>query len=211
LFLVTAFQRDNNWVSRNQFDQQQTTSFDFSKLKEGDIIFQSSQSEQCLAVQLATQSVYSHCGIIYLKNGEYHVYEAVQPVKYTPLKNWIAKGLHSQFTIKRLKDAESVLTAKTLRKMKNRGNLFLNRDYDITFEWSDDKIYCSELVWKIYQRATGLRVGELQSLRDLDLSSEIVKKIMKERYGNNIPLDEIVISPVAIFESDLLELVYSNY
>src|SRR5437867_163185 len=25
--------------------------------------------------------------------------------------------------------------------------------YDLTFEWSDDKIYCSELVWKVYERA----------------------------------------------------------
>jgi hypothetical protein len=160
---------------------------------------------------LATKSEYSHCGIIYLKNGEYQVYEAVQPVKHTPLKKWISKGIKGKFAIKRLKKADSVLTTKTLRKMKNLGNLFLNRDYDITFEWSDDKIYCSELVWKIYHRATGMRVGELQRLRDLDLSSEIVKKIMKERYGNNIPLDEIVISPVAIYESGLLELVYSNY
>jgi hypothetical protein len=30
---------------------------------------------------------------------------------------------------------------------------------------------------------------------------------MKERYGDNIPLDEIVISPVSIFESELLTAV----
>lgn len=190
--------------------QQEKTSFDFTNVKEGDIIFQSSQSEQCKAVQLATNSIYSHCGIIFFRNGEYQVLEAVQPVTYTSLKNWISQGINGHFAIKRLKNRE-VLTSKTLRKMKNMGNMFLNKNYDTTFEWSDDKLYCSELIWKIYQRATGIKIGELQQLRDMNLSSDLVKKIMKERYGTNIPLDETVITPVAIFESDLLELVFSNY
>lgn len=33
------------------------------------------------------------------------------------------------------------------------------------------------------------------------MSSQIVKQKMKERYGNNIPLDELVISPSAIYDS----------
>jgi hypothetical protein len=33
---------------------------------------------------------------------------------------------------------------------------------------------------------------------------------MKERYGDKIPINEIVISPVAIFDSELLKTVKSN-
>lgn len=33
---------------------------------------------------------------------------------------------------------------------------------------------------------------------------------MKERYGNNIPFNEPVISPAAIFNSELLVTVKSN-
>jgi len=33
---------------------------------------------------------------------------------------------------------------------------------------------------------------------------------MKERYGDKIPLNENVISPVAIFDSELLKTVKSN-
>jgi hypothetical protein len=33
---------------------------------------------------------------------------------------------------------------------------------------------------------------------------------MKERYGNRIPMNEIVISPAAIFDSELLITVKSN-
>jgi hypothetical protein len=33
---------------------------------------------------------------------------------------------------------------------------------------------------------------------------------MKERYGDKIPMNETVISPAAIFESDLLMTIKSN-
>ena len=76
---------------------------------------------------------------------------------------------------------------------------FYGKDYDLTFEWSDDRIYCSELVWKAYERLTGIEVRKLQHFRDFDLTSDIVKQKMAERYGNSIPLNETVISPVSIF------------
>jgi uncharacterized protein YycO len=177
------------------------------EIMNGDIIFQTSLTDQSKAIHLATKSKYSHCGIIYIENGQYFVFEAVQPVKNTPLDKWIARGKNGHYVIKRLKNAEEILTAETLQKMKVEGEKFKGKNYDLTFEWSDDKIYCSELIWKIYQRATGLEVGKLERLSDFDLSSEVVKTKMKERYGDNIPLDEIVISPVSIFESELLMTV----
>jgi hypothetical protein len=49
-----------------------------------------------------------------------------------------------------------------------------------------------------------LEVGELKKLGEFDLSSPIVKKILNERYGNKIPLDEPMISPGNIFDCPLL-------
>ena len=49
-----------------------------------------------------------------------------------------------------------------------------------------------------------MEVGKLKKLKDFDLSSSIVKSIMNERYGNNVPYEETVVSPQDIFESDLL-------
>ncbi|MNS84538.1 hypothetical protein D3C72_1183680 [compost metagenome] len=95
--------------------------------------------------------------------------------------------------------------------MKAIGKDFLGKNYDATFEWSDDKIYCSELIWKIYQRGVGIEVGKLEKLKDFDLSSTEVKTKLKERYGNNVPLNETVISPASIFNSPLLITVTSNY
>lgn len=183
---------------------------DNDRIKNGDLIFQTSLSGQSKAIQLATGSKYSHCGIIYIENGQYFVFEAVQPVKTTPLDKWIACGENSLYVIKRLKNADKVLTAETLGKMKIEGENFIGKNYDLTFEWSDDKIYCSELIWKIYQRATGIEIGKLEKLSDFDLSNEIVKQKMIERYGDNIPHDEIVISPAAIYDSELLITIKEN-
>lgn len=183
---------------------------DNGELKNGDLIFQTSLSGQSKAIQLATKSKYSHCGLIYKEGNDFYVFEAVQPVKRTHLEKWIARGKDGRYVIKRLKNADQVLTPSALTKMKQVGAQFNGKNYDLTFEWSDDKIYCSELIWKIYQRALGIEIGKLQKLSDFDLSNEAVQKKMQERYGQNIPKNEIVISPASIFDSELLITVKSN-
>lgn len=179
-------------------------------LKNGDLIFQTSLSSQSKAVQLATHSTYSHCGIVFKEGNKYYVFEAIQPVKRTPLHKWIARGKDGHYVVKRLKNADQVLTPAALQKMKAVGDQFKGKNYDLTFEWSDNRIYCSELIWKMYQRATGIEIGKLEKLRSFDLSNEAVRKKMKERYGDNIPMEETVISPAAVFESELLITVMQH-
>jgi len=174
------------------------------EIKDGDIIFQTSKSDQSKPIQIATKSIYSHCGIIYKKGNDLLVYEAVGPVKLTPLKQWIARGKNNSYVIKRLKNGEKLITPDVLSKMKKVGDQLKGKPYDTTFEWSDNKIYCSELVWKIYQRGAGIEIGKLQRLKEFDLSNAIVKAIMKKRYRGKIPTDEIVISPGTLFDSELL-------
>lgn len=176
----------------------------------GDIIFQTSKSSQSQAIQLATHSDYSHMGIIYEIKGQKYVYEAVQPVKFTPLKKWINRGKDGHYVIKRLKNGDKTLTQETLIKMKKVGEKFMGKDYDLYFEWSNEKIYCSELVWKIYKEGAGIEIGELEELSSFDLTNDIVKRKMKERYGDKVPMNEKVISPADMFDSDKLELVLGN-
>jgi hypothetical protein len=176
----------------------------FGNFENGDIIFQVSRSSQSQAIQFATHSKYSHMGIIYEEHGYYYVYEAIQPVRLTGLREWIKRGENAHYAVKRLKDT-SVLTPANLSKMKSIGEKYRGKSYDLYFGWTDDKIYCSELVWKIYHETFGLEIGKLQELKDFDLSGEVVKAKLKERYGDKIPLNEKVISPAAMFESDKLE------
>lgn len=178
-----------------------------SNIQSGDIIFQSTHSRQCEAVKLATHSEYSHVGIIFEDDGEWMVYEAVQPVKKTPLEDWIKHGENNHYVVKRLKNSDKVLTESVLQEMQEIGEENLGKNYDIYFNWSDDEIYCSEYVWKIYDEAAEIHIGELKQLKDFDLTSAPVKKIMAERYGTTIPLEEKVIAPSDLFDSQKLELV----
>ena len=180
-------------------------------LQDGDIIFQTSQSKQCEAVRIATNSKFSHCGIIYEIKGEKYVYEAVQPVKITPFKEWVSHGQGNSYLVKRLKNAKAVLNTTVLEKMKSYGNQFNNIDYDLYFEWTDNKMYCSELVWKIYKNGAGIELCSLESLKSFTLEHELVKEILKERYGNKIPFDEKVVAPSQLVDSPLLETVIDTY
>jgi hypothetical protein len=94
-----------------------------------------------------------------------------------------------------------------LKKLRVAARRFAGRPYDLTFGWADDRIYCSELVWKAYDRGLGIQLGELQKVRDFKLTDPAVRAKMRERYGDNVPLDEPVISPVAMFQSRLLVTV----
>lgn len=176
-------------------------------VKDGDIIFQTSRSSQSIAIQRATGSRYSHMGIIFIRNGVPLVFEAVQTVRSIPLKKWTARGAGGHFVVKRLADADRILTAEAVGRMRKTAKTFEGRPYDLTFAWSDDRIYCSELVWKIYERALGIQIGSLQRLREFRLDDPSVRKKMKERYGTAIPLNEQVISPAAMFDASNLTVV----
>lgn len=179
--------------------------------RDGDVIFQTSRSSQSQAIQLATKSPYSHMGIVYVgQDGEPSVFEAVQPVKLTPLAEWISRGEGRRFAAKRLVNADSILTPEKLAAMKRVGESFAGLDYDLFFEWTDERMYCSELVWKIFDLGAGVDIGDLEALGDFDLSHSAVQAKLRERFGDRPRLDEIVISSAAMFRSEKLETVYER-
>ena len=169
------------------------------------MIFQTSLSSQSLAIQRATRSPYSHVGIIFHRNGKPYVFEAASTVRFTPLRKWIARGSGAHFVIKRLKNADTLLPTTAVRNLRKEALRFQGKPYDFTFEWSDRRIYCSELVWKTFDRALGIQVGSPQKLKEFNLSDPIVVRKLEQRYGSNVPLEETVISPGAVFDS--MELV----
>jgi len=181
------------------------------KIQEGDMIFQTSQSKQCEAVRIATNSKFSHCGIVFIEKGKKYVFEAVQPVKSTPIENWITHGKDNHFVVTRLKNASTILNAQTIQKMKTYGKTLNNKDYDLYFEWSDDKIYCSELIWKIYKNGAGIELCPLQKLKDFNLKDARVQAILNERYGTNIPLEENVVAPSNLEQCKTVTTIIDTY
>lgn len=129
------------------------------------------------------------------------VFEAAGHVQFTPLAAWVSRGVGGHFVAKRLDTATDGLRVADIERLRRTAATFEGRPYDLTFEWSDDRIYCSELVWKIYDRALGVRLAELQQIQDFNLRTPAVQTKLHERYGTRIPLHEPVISPAAIFAS----------
>jgi len=170
-------------------------------LRDGDLVFQTSRSSQSLAIQRATHSPWSHMGVVVFRDGRPYVFEASATVRYTPLATWAARGEGGRYAVRRL--AQPLTTAQ-VAKLRAAAGKYAGRPYDLYFEWSDDRIYCSELVWKMYRDALGIEIGERQQLREFDLSDPAVKAKMRERYGNHVPRKEPVISPAAMYDSPLL-------
>lgn len=177
-----------------------------SNYKDGDIIFQESQSKQSKAIKEATSSRWSHVGILFKNLGEWKVGEAVQPVGFTSLEAFISRGKNRDYRVYRVPG----LSESQVQSLRNEVSKFVGRDYDIFFEWSDDLVYCSELVYKTFSRATGITIGKLEKFRDLKLDGPYVKELIRQRIEHTeriLDLDEPIVTPVSQLQDPILILV----
>ena len=84
----------------------------------------------------------------------------------------------------------------------------LGRPYDPRFEWDDEKIYCSELVVKAYERGAGVSYGRRQRLGDLRLAG--VEAAAEKRWGGPIPKDLVLVTPASLVEDTRLARIYEG-
>lgn len=176
--------------------------------QDGDIVFHESTSRQSPIIKLAQHSRWTHCGIVFHIGNKAFVYEAVEPVKYTPLNDWIARGKDGVYCAKRL---DNPSPASTIEKMKAVGAKYKGKHYDTLFQWSDNKMYCSELIWKIYLQGADIELCSPEQFSDFHISNPIVKKLINERYGDKFDPSEQLVSPKALYNSSLLkEVRYSE-
>lgn len=173
-----------------------------AELRDGDIVFSGSTDGQGGAIIAATGSPYTHCGIVFLSDGEPMVLEAVQPVGVVSLEAFKSRCKPGTFMVRRLKTAVAPARYQSARTWAAAQ---IGKNYDPRFRWDDGNLYCSELVWKIYQQA-GVELCEPRRFRDYKLDDPKVKKIIEERYGSigKMPLDEKVVAPSDLARSPLL-------
>jgi uncharacterized protein YycO len=175
------------------------------EFRSGDIVLQSLNSSQCHAIREATDSYYTHCGIVLRDGNELIIYEAIGPVKKSSLQDFTDSGINDHFVVLR----PSLKELPNATQMKSYCDNELGKSYDLFFNWDDTEMYCSELVWKAYQ-AAGIELCKPRPLIDYDLSSTVVQAVMKQRYGEKIPEEELMVAPSDLFSSTLLEVVYEN-
>lgn len=175
------------------------------QLQESDIVFSSSVRGQGEAIVAATGSRHTHCGIVVRRSGRLMVLQAVQSVGITTLESFISHSRPGTFLAMRVNTAPA---PESYRKARNWAMAQIGRNYDPRFLWNDRNLYCSELVWKIYQKS-GIGLCPPRRFRDYDLSKPAVGKIIKQRFGGmgRVPMDEIVVAPSDLAASELLSEV----
>ena len=180
-----------------------------SPFHDGDVIFQSLPSGRSDAIQLATHSKYSHCGIVFWEGGKCYVYEAFMTVRSTPLQKFLDRSKDRHYAVRRFRNADSLFSSDEVVRMfiKNYYKLYNGKPYDVYYAESDEKIYCSELVWKLYKASANVDLGPWQRLRDFDLNDPLVQEELTMAYGDKIPFDELIISPEALYTSSNLVTV----
>ncbi|HRC85345.1 MAG TPA: YiiX/YebB-like N1pC/P60 family cysteine hydrolase [Thermoanaerobaculia bacterium] len=173
-------------------------------LQDGDVVFQSWQSAEGRILDRAAPSRFNQVGLVLLENGLPFVLDAAGPVRLIPFAEWAVRGRYRHFVVKRLRDADRRLTPEALARLKAASKDTLGRPYDPAFDDSDSAYYGAELVWKLYQRAFGLELGQPLKLRELKLGGARVRQALAEHYGVVLPLDQPVITPGGVFDSELL-------
>ena len=169
-----------------------------SEVREGDVIFQTSKSQQSPLIQIATRSKITHCGIIVMRGGKPYVLETLKTLVLTPLDKFIARGEDGKYWIKR----------SSRENIKIKYAKYLGKPYDLAFKFDNGRFYCSELVYDIYQKQLGIQLAEPRQVKDyLILFTDRLPKLKRAMKRRGISKEQYAIAPVDIFNSEYMESV----
>ena len=167
-------------------------------VREGDVIFQTSQSSQSPLIQIGTRSHITHCGIVVMKEGKPFVLETLKTLVLTPLDKFVARGKGGKYWLKR----------------SNKENIkidyahYLSKPYDLAFSFDNDIYYCSELVYDIYKNQLGIELCKPKQVGDyLILGTDKLDKIENTMQRRGITKEQYAVAPVDVFESKYLHSV----
>jgi hypothetical protein len=173
--------------------------------QEGDIAFQSLPHNPLIdAIEGASGSPFSHCGILHRAGTDWVVIEAIGPVRESPLREWIAQGREKSYAVYRLKEKYRGKIPDFIEAAQG----YKGRPYDIHYDMDDVAIYCSELIYKAFRKATGEELGKLQTLGELKWQPHAA--VIRQIEGGTVPLERKMITPRSMSEAAQLERVYGS-
>ena len=174
------------------------TSGPIEDVREGDVIFQTSLSQQSPLIKIGTRSTITHCGVVVMKDGKPYVLETQKTLVLTPLDKFIARGKDGKYWHKR----------PQMDNIKIKYNSYLGMPYDLAFKFDNGKFYCSELIYDIYLNQLGVELCEPKQIGDyLILGSHRLPKIKEAMKKRNITMEQYAVAPVDVFKSKELRFV----
>ena len=177
----------------------------------GDFVFQSLPHNALIdAIEGSSGSPFSHCGIVKKRAGvkphdpAWVVIEAIGPVKETRLSWWIAQGRDSADVVYRLRDP----LVQKVPAIIAAAEKYEGRPYDIHYDMDDEKIYCSELLYKAVRDATGRKLGKTRKLGELHWRP--YEQVIRSIENGNLPLDREMITPRDLSEAPELRQIFRS-
>ncbi len=167
-------------------------------IKTGDIIFQDMDcGNLCDAIEKVTQSYgnnsFSHMGLCYWRNDSLYVIEAVgKGVILTPYQAFISRSIDSignpKIKLARLTHKHTALAQRAV----NIAISYLGTPYDDYYIMGDDKLYCSELMYRAFFKANNNHdFFELEPMTFKDPTTHTYIPAWVTYYGNlDIPIPE---------------------
>ena len=167
-------------------------------VREGDVIFQTSLSQQSPLIKMGTRSTITHCGVVVMKDGKPYVLETQKTLVITPLKKFIARGKDGKYWHKRSK----------LDNIKIEYNGYLGKSYDLAFKFDNGKFYCSELIYDVYLNQLGVELCNPKKIDDyLILGTHRIPKIKRAMEKRGITMEQYAVAPIDLFNSKELKFV----
>ena len=188
-------------------------------LESGDILFQDIDCGPfCESIETVTFGVegakFSHVGILVSNGeGEYVILEAVSAgVKETAIDSFFMRSHdaenRSKVVVGRMKSEHAQLIPEAITFAYSK----LGAAYDEVFDISNDKYYCSELIYESFKHANdGVPIFELQPMTYKDPKTDELFPIWADYFDElNVPVPEGEpgLNPGGMSKSPYLEIVH---
>ena len=186
--------------------------------EEGDLVFQDLDCDSiCDAIEDVTSGLcnaeISHVGIIIFKNDSVYVLEAIEGVvKLTLYEEFLNRSLDDsgkpKVMVFRVKDIYKHLIPDVLKKIDK----YLGKHYDYLFDFDNDSIYCSELIYFLFKEANNN--NEFFNASPMTFKSSKTGLFNDywisyfKSYNKEIPEGKSGINPASMTKSNKLDLIY---
>ena len=171
------------------------TRVDIGNIREGDVVFIESKSQQSPYIKAGTMCKWTHCGVIVETANGMKVLEASKTVTLTNVDTFIGRAKNGNYMVKRPRQHLS----KPISYRK-----WIGQPYDLAFKFDNGKMYCSELVWLVYKEQ-GIELCSPRKVGDYLVvklaHSKLAGKYKKAKWLRNlmkkrsITLDQFAVAP----------------
>ncbi|MEH6471271.1 MAG: YiiX/YebB-like N1pC/P60 family cysteine hydrolase [Halopseudomonas sp.] len=180
-----------------------------SQLCEGDILFISINAFLYKQVARGTGSWCSHVGFAVREAGQWWVMESKVPkVAKTPLRDFLSRTCNAEVAIRRLPQS---LSRDDIEQLKQAANQRAGRWYHLGFNYDSPRQFCSKFVHQVFRDALGVKLGKLQTLRQLlDENPQASVGFWRVWYFGFIPWQRRTVTPASQLEDNQLKTVFTT-